>query len=157
MAAITLRQRARYWFDNTMSKGTPALVRWLALASLAVIVVGGTLVWALDNSPGDGAPHRAFLPSIWQGVLHALDPGTVAGDGGHWWYVAIAFAITVGGILIVAAFIGVLTTGLDAKLTELRKGRSAIIERNHTVLLGWSDQVFTILSELIEANSNQKR
>jgi voltage-gated potassium channel Kch len=157
MAAITLRQRARYWFDNTMSKGTPALIRWLALASLAVIVVGGTLMWTLDRSPGDGAPHRAFLPSIWQGVLHALDPGTVAGDSGHWWYVAIAFAITVGGILVVAAFIGVLTTGLDAKLTELRKGRSAIIERNHTVLLGWSDQVFTIISELIEANSNQRR
>ena len=160
MAAITLRQRARYWFDNTMSKGTPALVRWLALASLAVIVIGGTLVWALDPTPDDGATvphHRAFLPSIWQGVLHALDPGTVAGDSGHWWYVAIAFAITLGGILVVAAFIGVLTTGLDAKLTELRKGRSRIIERNHTVLLGWSDQVFTIISELVEANSNQRR
>jgi len=160
MAAITFRQRARYWFDNTMSKGTPALVRWLALASLAVIVIGGTLVWALDPTPDDGETsphHRGFLASIWQGVLHALDPGTVAGDSGHWWYVAIAFAITLGGILIVAAFIGVLTTGLDAKLTELRKGRSRIIETNHTVLLGWSDQVFTIISELVEANSNQRR
>jgi voltage-gated potassium channel Kch len=157
MAAITFRQRARYWFDNTMSKGTPALVRWLALASLAVIVVGGTLVWLLDPTPDGTKVHRGFLGSVWQGVLHALDPGTVAGDSGHWWYVAIAFAITVGGILIVAAFIGVLTTGLDAKLTELRKGRSHIIERNHTVLLGWSDQVFTIISELVEANSNQRR
>src|SRR3954452_21849720 len=139
MAAITLRRRARYWFDNTMSKGTPALIRWLALASLAVVVVGGTLVWLFDPKPGAGEPRRGFLGSVWQGVLHALDPGTVAGDSGHWWYVAIAFAITIGGILIVAAFIGVLTTGLDAKLSELQKGRSAVIESNHTVVLGWTD------------------
>jgi hypothetical protein len=30
-----------------------------------------------------------------------------------------------------------------------------VIEKNHTVILGWSEQVFTIISELVEANSNQ--
>jgi hypothetical protein len=30
-----------------------------------------------------------------------MDPGTVAGDTGHWWYIAIAFLITIGGIMIV--------------------------------------------------------
>ncbi len=156
MAATTLRQRLRYWFDNTMSKGTPALVTWLALASLTVVVMGGLLVWLLDPAPQEG-DQRGLFGSMWQSVLHALDPGTVAGDSGHWWFVAIGFAITIGGILIVTAFIGVLTTGLDAKLTELRKGRSVVLERNHTVLLGWSDQVFTIISELVEANGNQRR
>lgn len=157
MTAITLRQRFRYWFDNTMSKGTPSLVRWLAFASLVMVVTGGSLVWSLDPTPGSGQPRRGFLGSVWQSVLHSLDPGTVAGDTGHWWFVAIAFAITIGGILIVTALIGVLTTGLDAKLAQLRKGRSAVLERNHTILLGWSDQVFTIISELVEANSNQHR
>jgi voltage-gated potassium channel Kch len=157
MSANTLRRRVRYWFDNTMSKGTPALVAWLAAASLMIVLVGGTLAWLLDPTEPDGQ-QRGLLASWWQGVLHALDPGTVAGDtGNHWWYVAIAFAITIGGILIVTLFIGVLTTGLDAKLTELRKGRSVVLERNHTVVLGWSDQVFTIILELVEANANQRR
>jgi voltage-gated potassium channel Kch len=156
VAVNTLRRRIRYWFDNTMSKGTPALVAWLALASLAVVVIGGLSLWLLDPTPQDGG-QRSPLGSLWQSVLHALDPGTVAADTGHWWFVAIGFVITIGGILIVTAFIGVLTTGLDAKLTELRKGRSAVLERNHTVLLGWSDQVFTIITELTEANANQRR
>src|SRR5690606_28119392 len=87
-----------------------------------------------------------------------LDPGTVGGDDTrHWWFTAIGFAITIAGILIVTALIGMLTTGLDAKLTELRKGRSAVIEHNHTVILGWSEQVFTIIPELVEANANQRR
>ena len=157
MAAVTLRQRLRYWFDNTMSKGTIALVGWLAVASGVVVLVGGGLVWGFDSNPGGDAPKRGLIGSIWQSMMHALDPGALGGDTGHWWFIAIAFVITIGGILIVTAFIGVLTTGLDERLTELRKGRSAVLERNHTVLLGWSDQVFTIISELVEANSNQRR
>jgi voltage-gated potassium channel Kch len=31
-----------------------------------------------------------------------------------------------------------------------------VLEQNHTVILGWSPQVFTIVSELIEANANRK-
>jgi voltage-gated potassium channel Kch len=156
MAATPLRRRLHYWFDNTMSKGTAAMVGWLAVASLTVVVAGGILMWLMDPTPADGH-RRHLLAALWQGVVHALDPGTVAADTGHWWYIGIAFAITVGGILVVSAFIGVLTTGLDAKLADLRRGRSAVLERDHTVLLGWSDQVFTIIQELVEANSSRRR
>src|SRR3954467_15002874 len=149
MAPTPLRRRLHYWFDNTMSKGTAAMVGWLAVASLTVVVAGGILMWLVDPTPADGH-RRHLLAALWQGVVHALDPGTVAADTGHWWYIGIAFAITVGGILVVSAFIGVLTTGLDAKLADLRRGRSAVLERDHTVLLGWSDQVFTIVQELVE-------
>jgi hypothetical protein len=156
MPTVTLRRRLRYWFDRTMSRGTPALIGWLALASLTIVIIGGLAAWLLDPQPAGGG-HRGLGAAIWHSVLNSLDPGTVAGDTGHWWFVAIAFAVTIGGIMIVTAFIGVLTTGLDAKLTDLRKGRSPVIERGHTVVLGWSDQVFTVLSELAEANANQRR
>jgi hypothetical protein len=154
MATAPLRQRARYWFDNTMSRGTPALVGWLAVVALTVVALGAILLWLVDPDRADGG----FLSSVWQSVVHALDPGTVTGDDtSRKWFVAVGFLITLAGILIFTALIGVLTTGIDAKLTELRKGRSAVLERNHTVLLGWSDQVFAIIPELVEANSNQKR
>ncbi|MFI5908103.1 hypothetical protein [Dactylosporangium sp. NPDC051541] len=156
MATATLRRRFRYWFDKTMSAGVSALVAWLGLASVAVVVAGGLLLWLIDRRPADGS-ERGFLDSVWQAVLHALDPGTVAGDGGHWYFVAVAFLITIGGIFIVTAFIGVLTTGLDAKLQELRKGRSIVLETGHTVILGWSDQVFTVIGELVEANGNKRK
>jgi ion channel POLLUX/CASTOR len=32
-----------------------------------------------------------------------------------------------------------------------------VAERDHTVILGWSPQIFTVLSELIRANENQRR
>src|ERR671911_384640 len=63
-------------------------------------------------------------------------------------------AATVGGIFIVSALVGVLTTGLDAKLTDLRKGRSRVIESGHTVVLGWSEQIFTLIAELSRAGDH---
>jgi hypothetical protein len=150
MAKPTLRQRARYWFDNTLARGTSALVGWLAVVAVSVVLFGGVVLWIVERG--------SFFTNLWQSVLHVLDPGTVTGDDtSRWAFVAVGFMLTIVGILIATTLIGVLTTGIDAMLTELRKGRSAVLEHDHTVLLGWSDQVFAIIPELVEANSNQRR
>jgi ion channel POLLUX/CASTOR len=152
---VRWRDRGRYAFDNTMSRGTPALIGWLGLASaiLIVLVASVTVVAA----PAD-AGHNGHWPGmLWRTLMRAIDPGTVGGDTGSPMFLALMLTVTVGGIFIVSALIGVLTTGLEAKIADLRKGHSKIIERNHTVLLGWSDQVFTVVSELVKANQGQRR
>src|SRR5918911_269652 len=106
----TLRQRLRYAFDNTMARGTSALVFWLVVASAA----------------------------------------------GKWPFLLMMLLLTIGGLLIVSALIGVLATGLDRKIEELRKGRSVVLERDHTLILGWSETIFTILAELEIANASEK-
>ncbi|WP_222720424.1 CASTOR/POLLUX-related putative ion channel [Actinomadura sp. HBU206391] len=155
MAQVRWRDRARYWFDNTMSKGTPALIGWLALASGVLILVVASMVTVL--APQDAHENGNWPGVFWRSLLRTLDPGTMGGDAGTAPFLALMLAATVGGIFIVSALIGVLTTGLEAKITELRKGRSMIVERDHTVVLGWSDQVFTVVAQLAEANQSQRR
>jgi voltage-gated potassium channel Kch len=79
----------------------------------------------------------------------------MGGDAG-WGFRLVMLFVTVGGIFVVSTLIGVLTTGVEGKLDELRKGRSRVLETGHTLILGWSPQIFTILSELMVANENQK-
>ena len=67
------------------------------------------------------------------------------------------FVLALGGIFIVSALVGLLTSGLNQRLELLRKGRSRVIETGHTVILGWSDQVYTVVSELVEANRSRRR
>ncbi len=64
--------------------------------------------------------------------------------------------VTFGGIFVVSALIGIINNGLEDKLDELRKGRSVVLENDHTVILGWTPQVFTIISELVLANESRK-
>ncbi|WP_433478595.1 CASTOR/POLLUX-related putative ion channel [Spirillospora sp. CA-142024] len=155
MTRVTRRDRVRYWFDRTMSKGTPALIGWLGLASGALVLVVATA--AVVIAPRDTAGNGHWPGMVWRSLLRTLDPGTMGGDTGSAPFLALMLVSTIGGIFIVSSLIGVLTTGLEAKITELRKGRSRIVEHGHTVLLGWSEQVFTVVAELVEANQSERR
>jgi voltage-gated potassium channel Kch len=152
---VTTRDRLRYRFDSFMSRGPIALVGALGLASILVIVVGAGLVHSLGVAPVDAEGHRpGLLTLIWMAAMRAMDAGAVGGDDGSRLYLALMLAVTLGGIFVVSALIGVLTSGLGAKLDDLRKGRSRVIEDGHTLILGWSAQVFTVVSELCEAGRN---
>jgi len=50
----------------------------------------------------------------------------------------------------------VISSGVDSKLDELRKGRSRVLERDHSIILNWSPSVFDIISELVVANLSRK-
>jgi len=156
MPNITLRDRLRYRFDNTLARGTIALIGWLFLASAALIVCAAALVVATGIAPEAADGKRPGLGSmVWFTLMRALDAGTIGGDDGDVTFLGAMFAVTVGGIFLVSTLIGILTSGLEGKLDELRKGRSLVCERDHTVILGWSPQIFSILSELVLANESR--
>src|SRR5689334_17720916 len=96
-----LRERARYWFDNTMSKGTSALIAWLALASAALVLVITLLAGWLAPNDQDGH----FGSALWTTLMRAMDAGTIAGDSadgarGHV-FLTLMLVATIGGIFIV--------------------------------------------------------
>ena len=155
MQKPSVRARARYAFDNVMSRGMPAMVGLLGLASLVLVVIIATLASLL--APADVQENGNWLGVLWRSILRTMDPGTMGGDEGSRAYLLLMFLVTLGGIFIVSALISILTTGLDTRLALLSRGRSRIIERNHTVILGWSDQVFIVLAELIKANESTRR
>ena len=155
-ATPTLRQRARYAFDNTMARGTPALVGWLAAVTLALIAVFTVIILIAQLAPDTGGGRPGVVGQTFKSLLHALDPGTIAGDSGDWPFLVVMLLVTLGGLFVVSALIGVIATGLDAKIEELRKGRSVVLEEDQTLILGWSDAIFTILSELDIANESEK-
>ncbi len=149
------RDKVRYWFDGVMSRGAPALIGLLGLASAVLVIVISALVLLL--APGDVSEHGAWHGVFWMSLLRTLDPGTMGGDQGGFVFLGLMLAVTLGGIFIVSSFIGVLTTGLENKIAVLRKGRSRIVERDHTVILGWSGQIFTVVAELVQANRSNRR
>ena len=154
MRKFTLKDRFRYWFDNSLSKGMISIIAWLAAISLLIIIIASVLVWAFQLLP-DEMHEGGYPESFWQTFLHAIDAGTVAGNEA-WPLRLVMVLVTIGGIFIVATLISAISSGLDAKLEDLRKGNSLIVENNHTIILGWSPRIYMILRELIEANKNQK-
>ncbi len=159
MRKITFGERLRYAFDKSLSRGTISLVGWLGLLSLSIVATATALLLLIGIVPEVPEGHEpqtfSFAEALWQSIMRAIDPGTLANDNG-WSYRILMFIVTIGGIFVVSLLISVLSNGLQTKLEELRKGRSFVVETNHTLILGWSSRIFLIISELIIANENQK-
>ena len=138
-----------------MSKGTLAMISLLGITSLLIVIVAAAVISLLAIKP-EGEEELNFIEGAWLSLMRTLDPGTMGGDSG-WTFRIIAFLVTIGGIFIISTLIGVLNNGIEAKLDQLRQGRSFVIEKNHTLILGWSTKIFTIISELSIANENKKK
>ncbi len=155
MDTPSLADRLRYRFDNFMSRGTVALIAGLGVVSVGIITVAAAVITVSGVSQEEGA-RIGFVEAGWESLMRTLDAGTMGGDTG-WGFRLVSLFVTVGGIFVISALIGVLNNGLEDRMNELRKGRSRVIEEGHTVILGWSQQVFSIIGELVQANANQRR
>ncbi len=146
------KEQLRYRFDNVFAKGTGALIALLAAASLVIIFVVALVVRVFNLAPDD-----IPLPKLmWMGLMRTLDSGTMGGDEGGWPFLFAMLTVTIGGIFVVSTLIGVLSAGIEERLDALRRGRSRIVESGHTVILGWSPAIMTLISELVEANASQR-
>jgi len=152
----SFRQKFRYWFDNLMSRGTPAMIGMLFVLSLAVVFVAGAVISIADFVQEGETQPLSFLEAAWESLMRTLDSGTMGGDTGTG-YRFVMLLVTLGGIFVVSALIGVLNNAIESQMERLRKGRSQVLENNHTLVLGWSAQIFTVLNELMIANGNQSR
>ncbi|WP_162642071.1 potassium transporter TrkA [Streptosporangium sp. 'caverna'] len=144
-------KRLRYRFDNLIARGAVAMTGLLCLVALTMATIGATALLTLSSRAMD-------LPSaLWSGLMRTMAPSMVTNDNGSPVFLASMLLLALAGVVIFSTLIGLIQTGLDLKLATLRKGRSRVIEHGHTVMLGWSEQVFLTLAELAVANVSRGR
>jgi voltage-gated potassium channel Kch len=155
---VTLADRVRYAFDALMAKGFLALLAWHLIISLGVVVSIALAVVVLGMTPLDEAGDPiAFKTLVWTVLMHAIDPGTITGDESGPAWRSIMMVATVGGIMLIGSLVAVLVATVAARFDALRRGHSRVLEHDHTLIVGWSRQIFTILSELASANTSRGR
>lgn len=143
---VSLQDRARYRFDRTLARSTGSLMGWLVVSCLAVVVpVSALSVW---TDPGAPRSLSGRLSAVWRSSAETLRLGAVDGTPLR---MLLAALLGLVALLCVSTLVGVITTGLAERLAELSRGRSTVLEEGHAVVLGWSDQVFTVVAELVAA------
>jgi len=137
------RERLRYAFDNLLSRGSIALLGWLIIIGAVVVLTVSFITWETGY-----ASQPTLADQIWTFLVTTLiswDP-----TEGLPWPTRISMLILIlFNLFTVSIIIGVIVAGIEGKLYQLRRGRSLVLESDHIVILGWSTQVFPILSELL--------
>ena len=104
---------------------------------------------------GPGGEATSFQEGIWFALTRSLDPGTFSGDEGVPFRL-VMLVVTIVGIFLAAAIIGLVSSAIDARVESLRRGRSQVIESGHTLIVGRNDKLPSVIKELVEANSSEK-
>ena len=148
MANSSFSENIRYFFDNTLSKGPMGLLIWLGLFVSIVIIFISIFVWTTGISSQDSITEQA-----WSYMMSSLGAADAETEGG-WLFRFASLFVIFSGIFVMGTLISILTTTIDRKLEQLRRGRSRVIESGHTVILGWGDEILVLIKELVTANEN---
>lgn len=128
---------------------------WLAVAMISIVLVCSFILFIMHLKPNNAAGEHTFIEAVWQSFLRVIDPGVIQNDE-LWSYRVVSGLITLIGVFIFGALVGVLTTGLGNMFIEIRKGKTEITKKDFTLILGWNPTIFKIISELIISNANHK-
>jgi len=147
----SVRSNLRYRFDNSLSRGPGAFVAWLAIAGLFMAFVMSGVRYLTEGNP-EIAGATGFIERLWEtiGIIFlGVDPVTVT-----WWQRLLSFVFWGITLAITGTVIGFITKSIAEKVDRLKRGKSPIRETNHVLILGWSNRIFPIISELAVANAN---
>ena len=143
---FTFKQRFNYWFDNRMSKGSLGLIRVLIAVSvvLAITMAGLIILFGFNE---DGEVASVFWDSI-ATVINAWMPSYEDGSIG---YLIIMSITAIAGVLFTSVLIGIITSAIEEKIDNLKRGNSFVLEKDHIVVLGFNPGEYTLLNQLILA------
>jgi len=123
----------------------------LYVAALLVMGVVRVSVHVMVTGGFDGA-----WAQLWQVWLQIMDIGSMEGDSGSPVYNKIIGVTTaILGLTLISTMLAFVTSVFKEKLEDLRKGRSAVIESDHTLILGFGNRALEIIRELVEANESE--
>jgi ion channel POLLUX/CASTOR len=145
----TIGNKIRYQVDRFLSWSPLSRFLGLFILSFILILICGGLAVAVE------APkERNLLEGMWWAMTRVLDAGTMGDDEGTLVRM-VGTLSTLCGLGVVALLIGLVSGSIGEKIEDLRKGKSPVIDENHTLILGYGEKVFTLLRELRAANANQ--
>jgi len=133
--------RADFWLStNTYAKP-------LALGTFTlVLILVGALLRTLLSAPTVGT-------SLWECWIFVVDTSAHADEEAVSARLT-ALLMTVGGMFIFAMMIGLISDGLAAQVDALHNGSADVLECGHIVVLGWSNKLLPMVSELALANES---
>jgi len=152
----SIGSKLRYVIDNFMARG--GLSVFLAVLTMFAV---GFLAMALFRlvaglvSPDNSAP--TLNDGMWRTFVEIADSGNIGEDSDAPILSKIIGVATIFvGMVLFSSMVAFITSQFEAKLEELRRGKSEVIEQGHSLILGYGDRLVDIIRELIEANESER-
>lgn len=146
IATGNLQMRVYYYVDYWLSTFPYAKGVVLLSLTLALIFTSGTLISFMADEP--------WIESLWAAALGSgLDWGFINSKRGSLRFIAVC--TNVGGLVVTALLLSLISDAVQTKYDSLRKGSSPVTESGHTLIIGWSLKALTVMEQLAKASESK--
>ncbi|XP_050374264.1 ion channel CASTOR-like isoform X1 [Argentina anserina] len=141
----SLNKQLAYRVDLFLSVHPYSKPLALLVATLLLICLGGLALFGVKDD--------SLAECLWLSWTYVADSGNHT-DSEKIGERLVSVSISFGGMLIFAMMLGLVSDAISEKFDSLRKGRSEVVEQNHTLILGWSDKLGSLLNQIAIANES---
>jgi hypothetical protein len=147
-ASFGFRDRLRYKYEEFLGGGAGKQLLFLFGLSLAIVFLHMLVAVALSLSTDEVG--EGFGEKFWFFFTRVIDAGTMVGDRSPGVRVVSTIA-TLLGVVVAGLLISSLSGNFQQRLDDIRRGSSKVVERDHFLILGWSEKIFSVIDQLAEA------
>ncbi|MCR5682272.1 MAG: hypothetical protein K6G29_07475, partial [Clostridiales bacterium] len=150
MKKASFKKKLLYWFDNRISGGSMGLIRLLAVLSLFIVLLIALVIFLFHLNGEDG-----FLAAFWDSAATVINAWMPSFEDGGIGYLILMSLSAIAGLFITSVLIGIISSGIEEKITSLKRGSSAVVEEDHIVVLGFYPGEYTLIQQLVLAAAEE--
>ena len=138
----------KYRIDRLFNKGLLYQLMVLIIVIVSVLLIVSLFMKIVFNYP--------VLEGFWDSLMQFIDTGNISAaqdDRGFNGIVITFLAVTFFGVCGWGLLIAMINNSLQERILNLSKGNSFIMERNHSIILGYGEEVLTIINEFMSGRA----
>lgn len=142
-----MKRYLNYHFENIITKSSNFVYFLLIIASISALFMLGLQIFF-------GLAENDSLFNLWWDSLSEI---ISIGEGSSSKERIINFLFWALSVAISGTIIAFLTAKVSSFISNLNRGESFVIDKNHYVIIGWNSNVYKVFKEIETANLNQKK
>jgi len=159
-----LQENIRYLVDQAfVHKFIGQSLLFLTLVILVTLIGMTAMFFGLFSEENTGISSiprdidAGILDSLWWSVNQVMRlPGLKQAYGATAPVVIYSLFLSLMGLVVFSVLISLINNTMRSRIEALRKGDTQVLERNHVLLLGWNNKVFSILQQLARLQPGTK-
>ena len=151
-----LQENIRYRVDQVFARVFVGQLLVFVLLVVFVTLIGMTAVFFglfAEENAGIGTIPRDIDAGFWDSMWWSLNQimrlrGFERTYGATAPVLAYSLFLSIMGLVVFSVLISLINNTMRSRIEALRKGDTPVLERNHVLVLGWNNKVFSILKQL---------
>ncbi|MBR9988124.1 MAG: ion channel DMI1 [Gemmatimonadetes bacterium] len=146
-----LPNQLKFRLERIMLRGPQYRLLMIAALIGLISVMGGAIIHY------SGTESTGFGDAVWWAFLRLSDPGYLGDDTGTLVRTVSTVLTVLGYVLFLGALVAIMTQWLHERMRELEAGLTPIAQRDHILIIGWTNRTPTILLELVMSSERVRR